>query len=159
MKIGKKELSFYWKIIKLPVYVLIGWSVLAFIVALASFSLYTSIFSSFASWILTIVVFGFIGWTTVKDHKEQVGTAAWAGAIAGVISGVVGAVIGIVMFYLVPDMIEIALQQAAQAGANTDALIGIMKIWVFAGLIMGPIFNAIIGSIISLIAGFIAKKV
>jgi len=156
MKFANKEFSDYWKIIKIPTYVLIAWSVLGLIIAFISFSLYITIFSTLASWLLTIIVFGFIGWTIIKDHKETIKIAAWSGALAGIISGFVGAVLGIIMFYIVPEVIQAAI---AQAGANAAAVENFIAIGVYIGLITGPLVSGIIGTIISAIAALIAKKV
>lgn len=159
MKFANKEFSYYWKIIKIPTFILIGWSVLAFIISIISFDLYNTIFSPLAGWLLMLAVFGFIGWTTIKDHKESTGIAAWAGALAGAISGFIGAIISIFMFYLIPDVAQAALAQAAQAGADTAALQGLMAIGLFIGLITGPLISALIGAAIASIAALIAKKI
>jgi len=156
MKFAQKEFKDYWKIIKIPTYILIAWSILGFLISIASFSLYATIFSPIASWILTIAVFGFIGWSTIKDHKETIKIAAWSGALTGIISGFIGAIIGIFMFYLVPEVIQAAI---AQAGANAAAVESFMAIGIFIGLITGPLISAIIGAIIAVIAALIAKKI
>lgn len=156
MKFAQKEFSEYWKIIKIPTYILIAWSILGLIISIISFSLYATIFSPLASWLLTIIVFGFIGWTTIKDHKETTKIAAWSGALTGIISGFIGAIIGIIMFYLVPEVIQAAI---TQAGANAAAVESFMALGVYIGLITGPLFAAIIGAIISSIAALIAKKI
>ena len=156
MKFAQKEFSDYWKIIKIPTYILIAWSVLGFIISIISFSLYTTIFSSLASWLLIIAVFGFIGWTTVKDHKEGVKISAWGGALAGIISGFIGAIIGIFMFYLVPEVIQAAI---VQAGADPAVVQGAMKIGIYISLITGPLISGIIGAVIAAIAALIAKKI
>jgi hypothetical protein len=156
MKFAQKEFSYYWKIIKIPTYILIGWNILGFIAAIASFSLYISVFSSSANWLLMVAVFGFIGWTVVKDHKQTTKIAAWSGALSGAIAGIVGAIIGILMFYFVPSVIMYA---ATQAGADPAAIQGFMKIGIYIGLITGPLFSALVGAAISAIAALIAKKV
>jgi hypothetical protein len=156
MKFGDKEFSFYWKIIKIPFFVLIGWSILSFIVSIISLSLYTSIFTSASSWILLVAVFGFIGWTAVKDHDGTVKVAAWSGALAGIISGFIGAIIGIIMFYVVPDLF---LMQAQMAGADISAVQGFIAIGIYIGLITGPLISGLIGAAVSAIAALIAKKV
>lgn len=158
MKFGEKDFSEYWKIIKIPTYVLIGWSVFSFIVSILSFSLYQTIFTPIASWILTIAVFGFIGWTAVKDHKQGVRIAAWAAALSGAIAGFIGAILGILMFYFVPDVIQAAITQATQAGVDAAAVQGFMSIGVYFGLITGPLISAIIGAAIAAVVAFISKK-
>ena len=160
MEFAQKDFSHYWKIIRIPTFVLVGWSVLGFIIAIISFSLYASIFSSSASWLLMIIVFAFIGWTTIKDHKETVKIAAYAGALCGVITGFIGAVIGILMFYFIPAFIQYAIAQAAtQPGVDAAAIQGFMQIGMYIGLITGPLFSALIGAAISAVAALIAKKV
>lgn len=156
MKFSNKEFSDYWKIIKIPTCILIAWGVLGLIISIISFSLYTAIFSSAASWLLTAAVFGFIGWAAIKDHNQTIKIAAWAGALGGAISGFIGAIIGILMYYLVPEFIQAAI---AQAGANAAAIESFMAIGIFIGLITGPLVSAIIGAIISAIAALIAQKV
>lgn len=156
MKFANKEFSEYWKFIKVPTYVLIAWGTLSLIAGIISFSLYSTIFSPLAGVILTLAVFGFIGWTTVKDHKQGVRISAWAGALAGIISGFVGAILGIFMFYLVPEVIQATI---AQAGTEAAAIESFLKIGIYIRLITGPLFSGIFGAIISAITAFIAKKV
>jgi len=156
MKFANKEFAEYWKIIRIPTYILIAWGILSFIISIVSFSLYATIFSPLASWVLTIAVFGFIGWTSIKDHNQTTKIAAWSGALAGIISGFIGAIIGILMFYFVPSVIQAAL---AQAGTNAAAVEGFLKIGIYIGLVTGPLFSGIIGAIISIIAALIAKKI
>ncbi|MBW2974778.1 hypothetical protein KY366_03600 [Candidatus Woesearchaeota archaeon] len=159
MKFAKKEFLDYWKMIKAPVYVLVAWSVLGLIFGLVSFSLYASIFSPLAGWILIIAAFSFIGWSAVKDHHQPLNIAAWSGALAGAIYGFASAVISILMFYLVPEIIKAAISQAAQAGANAAAIESFMAIGIYIGLVTGPLISAVIGAIIASITAMIAKKV
>ncbi len=156
MKFVGKEFSDYWKIIRIPSFILIGWSILGFISSIISLSLYYSIFSGLSGLILTIAVFGFIGWHAVKDYKETVKIAAVSGALSGAITGFAGAVLGIILFYIAPDVI---MQQIAQAGGDVAAAQGFIAIGLYIGLITGPLFTAIIGAIISAIAGLIGQKV
>jgi len=156
MKFANKEFKEYWEIIKIPTYILIAWGVLAFIISIISFSLYVTIFSPLSSWLLTIIIFGFIGWTTIKDHKQTVRIAAWSGALAGIISGFIGAILGILMFYFVPQVIQAAI---AQSGANPELIQDFMKMGIYIGLVTGPLFSGLIGAAISAISALISKKV
>jgi len=158
MKFAQKEFIDYWKIIKIPTYILIAWSALGLIVSIVSFSLFRSIFTPLVGYVLTIAVFGFIGWHTIKDYNESIKIAAWAGALAGIITGFVGAIIGILMFNLVPDMVQLAIQQAVAQGAPAETVQSFMAIGIYIGLITGPLLSGIIGAIISSIAALIAKK-
>ena len=156
MKFSGKDFKDYWKIIKIPTYVFIGWSILGLILAIISFDLYGTVFNTASGLIFSIAVFGFVGWTAVKDHKQTIKISAWAGALTGVVSGFVGAIIGILMFYIVPDIIFAA---AAQAGADPSAIQGVMAIGIYIGLITGPLISGLIGALISSIGALIAKKV
>jgi len=156
MKFAGKDFLDYWKIIKIPTYILVAWGILGFIISIISFSLYNTIFSPLAGWILTIAVFGFIGWHSVKDHKHGIKVSAWAGALAGAISGFAGAIIAFLMFYFVP---EVLFAVASQAGADPAAMQGFMAIGIYIGFITGPLVSGIIGAILSAIAALIAKKI
>jgi hypothetical protein len=156
MKFAQKEFSYYWKIIMIPIIVLVAWGILGFIIGIISYSLYATIFSPLAGWILTIAVFGFIGYTTVKDYKEKITIAAWAGALAGVISGFIGGIIGIFMYYFVPEIIQAAIMQTGQ---NIAAIESYMQIAMYIGLITGPIISGLVGAAIAALAAFITTKV
>jgi hypothetical protein len=159
MKFGDKEFAEYWKIIKIPTYILIAWSVLGLIIGMVSYSTYLSIFSSLTGWLLVVAIFTFIGWTAVKDHKLKIKIAAWSGALSGAISGAAGAIIGILMYYLVPEVVKAAMAQASQAGVDISAIQGFMVIGIYIGLITGPLISALIGGAIAALAGFIATKI
>lgn len=159
MRFAEKEFTDYWKIIKLPTYVSVAWVVAGLITSKISFSIYQAIFSPSANWALTIAVFAFIGWTAVKDHKETIKIAAWAGALSGAISGLAGAVTGLIMFYLVPNLLQYMLSQAAAQGVAVASVQQFIVIGMYLGLVTGPLISAIVGAILSAIAGLVAKKV
>ncbi|MFH1642998.1 MAG: hypothetical protein ABIC04_08950 [Nanoarchaeota archaeon] len=158
MKFADKDFLEYWKVIKIPTYILVAWGVLGFIISAVSFSLYQSVFAPVAGWILTVSAFGFIGWFGVKDHKVSLKFSAWAGALSGAISGFAGAGLGILMYHFVPEVIQAALAQTAASGVDAATLQSYMSIGIYIGLITGPLVTAIIGAIISTLASFIAQK-
>lgn len=155
---AKSKLKEYWEIMKIPVYILVGWSVLGLIVAAISFDLYATIFSQAAEIIITIAAFGFVGYTAVKDHKKTAGEAFKIGAMAGIITGFAGGVISIIMSFAAPEIIEFAIQTAVSSGAARGQVEGLIKIGIYIGVITGPIVNGIIGGLLSLIGGLIGKK-
>ena len=161
MKIAGKDFGFYWKIIEFPFYLLLLWVVASFVVSFVNFSLYLSIFSGYSGWIVSIAVFGIVGWVAVKDHKAKVSESAWCGAVLGVIIGFIGAVLGIVMAYAVPGLVDFSLQAALSQGAQVsrDMISTMVIIGSFVGLVTGPLFNGLIGAGIAALSGFIAKKV
>lgn len=159
MKIGQKDFAQYWEIIKTPTLVLIVWSVLGLIVSLISFSLYMKIFSSIAGWVISIAMLAFAGWIAVKDHKENIGVAAWSGALTGAIAGFVGAIISIIMFYTVPQLYELAIQSVVSQGIDAETVRSMLSITIYIGLITGPLISGVVGAILAAITGLIAKKV
>lgn len=158
MKFAEKDFSYYWKIIKIPFAILVAWSLLGLIIAITNYSLYTTIFSNISGWIITIAVFGFIGYHTTKDHKGEKKHAFWAGGLTGVIYGFIGAIFSIIMINTVPDFTAAALARATAQGVDTATMENFLKIGAFVGLITGPLFSGVIGAIISWIAGLLGKK-
>lgn len=159
MEFAEKEFGYYWKIIRTPLLILVVWSVAALVVAMVSYSAYESIFGGIAGLILSICVFGFVGWTTVKDYKGTVKLGAWAGALTGILIGLIGGAFGVLMVYLVPQLTSEAVKQATAAGAPAESVKGFIVIGAYFGLIIGPVVNGVIGAILSAIGAFIAKKV
>ncbi|MBW2990064.1 hypothetical protein KY358_07155 [Candidatus Woesearchaeota archaeon] len=155
MIFAQKEFSYYWKIIRVPLFILVAWSILGLIISLFSFSLYSSIFSPLAGWLLILSIFGFIGWTTIKDYGQKAKVAAWAGALAGAIFGFIGSLVSILMFHLVPEVVQSAI---AQAGENAAAVEGFIAIGIYLSAITVPVIYAIVGAMISAMAALIAKK-
>lgn len=158
MKFAEKDFSYYWKIIRIPLAILVGWSLLGLIIAIINYNLYTQIFSNISGWILTIAIFGFIGYSTTKDHKGENKHGFWAGGITGVIYGFIGAIIAIIMINLIPDISAAALARASTQGVDPATMEKFIKIGLYVGLITGPLFSGVIGAIISWIGGLIGKK-
>ena len=158
MKFAEKDFSYYWKIIKIPLAILVGWSLLGLIIAIINYNLYTSIFSNISGWIITLAVFGFIGYTTTKDHQGANKHGFWAGGLTGAIYGFIGAIFAIIMINLVPDFTAATLAQASASGADPATMEQFIKIGLYIGLITGPLFSGVIGAIISWIGGLIGKK-
>jgi hypothetical protein len=158
MKFAEKDFNWYWGVIKIPLAILVGWSVAALIIANVSYSLYKSIFSGIAGLIFGIAVYGFIGWTTVKDHSGTIKQGSWAGALTGLIGGFAGAIIGFLLISMVPGVVEDAVAQGVQRGAPADAVRQSVQIGMYIAFISGPLFGAVIGAIISAVGALIAKK-
>jgi len=158
MKFAEKEFKYYWKIIRIPLAILVAWSLIGLIIAVISYSLYSTIFSNISGWILTVAIFGFIGYHTTKDHAGEPKHGFWAGLITGIISGFIGAIIGIIMINLIPDFTSAALAQATTQGVDAATLEKFIRIGAYFGVITGPLFSGVIGAIISWIGGLIGKK-
>ena len=158
MNFGGKEFDYYWKIIKIPIAILVGWGVIGLIIALISFNLYSSIFSNISGWIITIAVFGFIGYSTTKDHEGTPKLGFFSGLLAGAIYGFIGGIISLIMITFVPEFTAMAVAQAAAKGADSATIESFMKIGAYIGLITGPLFSGIIGGAIAWVGSLISNK-
>jgi uncharacterized membrane protein YfcA len=161
LKFAGKDFQFYWKIIEFPFYLLLLWTISSVVISYINFSLYLSLFSWYSNLIVTLAVFGIVGWSAVKDYKANNKECAWSGAMLGAIIGMISAVLGIIMVYTVPALTEFALQNALNQGAQVSAELieSMTKIGAFIGLVTSPLFNSLIGAAISAIGGIIARKV
>lgn len=152
----KKSFDEVWDIIEISVYILVGYSLLDLF-----FSVNTYISKLFPATIfsilLSIFAFGTIGYIASKE-KLAPNISAKYGAYSGLIVGLVGAIIGIISFYVYPEKFAEALQQAVQAGADAAMVQTMMKIGVYANLVLAPAINAGIGALIAWISGLIFKK-
>jgi len=72
MKLAEKQIKYYLHVVMVPTIVLVGWSLVGLVIAFFSYSTYRSIFSSTATLVLALAAYGFIGWTTIKDHKGKI---------------------------------------------------------------------------------------
>jgi Na+/serine symporter len=159
LKLAEKDLNYYWKIIKYPLVAYIVWMVAGFVVSLISFSLYMSIFGSFAGYAVIILVMGIAGYTAVADHKGGIKHAAWSGALIGIIGGFIGAIISIIMAYAVPELLEMSVTAAVEQGAEAGMVEKFVMIGMYINLVLGPLIYGVIGAIISSIGGWISKLI
>jgi len=158
IKFANKDFSYYWKCIRIPIYILMGWYLAAIIVAKLSMDLYISIFSGWGGGLLVFLLFGFSGYMIVADHKGKPKNAAWAGALVGVIGGFAGAVVGILLALIAPEMIEYAVKTAVAQGAPEDLVRTMVGIMSYVQLILSPVINGLLGALFGWIGGLIARK-
>jgi len=158
MKFGDKDFEYYWKIVKVPFFILIGWNILSLIVAKISIQQYYSIFGGYSSLVLGILVYAFVGWTIVADHKGSVANGFWGGAVLGVISGFVAAVIGILTIHLVPDVVEPSISQMVSSGMAEETARQFIQVGTYINLVINPLVAFILGGLISLLVAFITFK-
>jgi len=149
------KLKKYWKDVEIPVYVLIFWSILSLV--LMSTNTLTTIIQSILGWVITILAFGYIGYT-VKGRTKKVWEGAKAGAFAGVIVGFIGGIMGIIAYYYMPSLYAEAIEQAVELGADRAFMEGMMLISAYLGLITGPLFNGLIGMGLSALGGVANRK-
>ena len=159
MQFGEKDFSYYWKIIKVPLIILVSWNILAIIVAKISLYWYQSIFSGTASILFQVAIFGFIGYTTITEIKGTPKNSMWAGALTGILGGLIGAVLAIIMINFVPEVFEPSIRQAVAKGAPEETVRFMIRVGTYFSFITGPLFSGITGALVSGIAGLITKKV
>ncbi len=151
----KRDFDDIWDLIEIPVYILVGYSLLDLILSVNSY-----IDKLFPSWIfstaLTIFAFGLIGYKAIKQKiPSKTNDIAKYGAYAGLITGFVSAIIGLITFYFFPEKIAEALQKAAEAGADVAMAQTFMKIGLYINLVLSPAINAGIGALIAWISGMV----
>lgn len=142
--IAGKTFADYWKVIQLPVIVLIGWAVLQTAGAVASPMLYGALGT--IGMLIGLLAFLYIGWTGFKTHKFDLAQSAVAGAIAAAISGIVSFILSIIVF--------------AAIGSTLVGAAGLMGYGAPAALTGGILMTAfVIGGIVSLIVGAIVGAI
>ena len=159
IEFAKKNFSYYFKVIRFPLLFLILWSIVSVVVAKYAIQMHSSIFGTWQGLVVQLIVFGFIGYCIVAEHKGDVKQSAWAGAITGVITGFIGAILALVAYYLVPQFYEVSISQAVSAGASADMVTGFIRIGLYIGFITGPLFSGLIGAGISAVSGLVTKKI
>jgi hypothetical protein len=148
--IGGKTLKEYMGIIKMPLLALIGLSVVSFLIGLLAyipglgfvFAMIGAAVSLLLS-LISILITGYIGYTTVKKYSGDLLSASVAGALAGLIEGLASALLSLISAGISLGMVS----GFGAAIGMTAALIA---------LVISPIFGVIIGGIIALIGGLIA---
>lgn len=158
MQFAEKDFSYYWKVIKVPVIVLISWSIVAIVVAKLSMYWYQSIFSGWAGFIFQIAIFSFVGYAMVAENKGQIKNSAWAGALTGILAGSAGAILSIITINYVPELIEQSVRQAVAQGVPEATVRQMIKVGMYIGLVTGPLITGLLGALISGISGLVTKK-
>ena len=148
--VGGKTLSEYMTIIKMPLMALIGLDIVSFLMGFLNYI--PAIGFAFAMlnvavglvlFLLTLIIAGYIGYTTVKKHSGDLLSSLVAGALAGVISGVVSGVL---------SLISIMAGIGISPGMGSAFMMGAALV----GLIVSPIISTIIVGIVSTIGGAVA---
>jgi len=153
------DINYYWNIVRVPFFILIGWQVLGLIMSFVSVGLYISIFGSISGWILTVAVFGFIGYIAVKDHKGSYKEAMLAGLMTGAMAGLAGAIIGIIMVNVSAGYVEMLVGQMTAQGLSDEMARQYISMGSYIGILAGPVVNGIVGLVLALLGGLVGKKI
>jgi cytochrome bd-type quinol oxidase subunit 2 len=154
--VKKKGIKELWDDIELPVIVLVVWGIIAVFFRIDQYFPNKILYSSL-SLVISLVVFGYIGYSLAKDKKEK--DATRAGAYAGVIVGLISAVITIISFYVMPELFSEQITTATKAGADPNTIKLFVQIGLYFGLIISPIISGAIGAFSSWVGSKIFKKV
>lgn len=157
-EIAGKSVADYLKVIKLPVLVLVVWSVIQ------TAALVTAPMIGWAlaaiGMLIGLVVFLYVGWSGIKTYKLDLAQCAVAGAITAVIAGIIGLILTIIVVAAAGTAVAGAL---AVFGAPASVAGGIAGGFVMSALILsgivGLIIGAIVGAILAAIGAVIAQNV
>ncbi|MEM3030560.1 MAG: hypothetical protein QXH27_02385 [Candidatus Micrarchaeia archaeon] len=127
----------YYEAIKLPLAVLVVWSVIGFLAALAVPPLV--FITALVSLILALATGLYVGWTMVKRERGGLPQALVAGAALGVIANAVGRALDVIL----------SLMQAGALGA------GVAVVAAIIGIVAGGIIEAALAAIGALAAKYV----
>ncbi|MBW2999681.1 hypothetical protein KY339_03335 [Candidatus Woesearchaeota archaeon] len=137
MALAGKELGEYWEIIKIPLIIAVAVSVLGFLFNMVPVLGFVGVLLlGTAGWVVDIVLFAWVGWSTVKKHKGTIVNALVAGLLMGVIAGAIGGILGLISSLIF--------------GGLLGFVVGIGAIFI------SLIWAGVIGGVVSLIAGLVA---
>jgi len=151
----KKGLGFYWDFMDVSIIVFVLYSVLATVFPVSE-TIGTTL-ASIIGFLTLVFVFGFVGFKISRSNEKDL-HAGKAGAWTGVVVGLISAIMGIIVFYLFPEKIAAAIQQATRAGASASTVQTFMKIFLFADLVIYPAIYAAIGAFLTWLSAYIFRK-
>jgi len=149
-----------WATIKFPIFILILYSIFTNLLP-SHFSRQNSLVIGLISFLITIFAFGYIGYISIKKLKDSK-FALKAGFYAGAISGFLLAVFGLGLVYFFPERFSYTLSEIGSKlrdlGLSTDLAYTLLIISSWINLLLGTLFNALIGALISWISALIFRK-
>jgi hypothetical protein len=150
----KKGIKDLWEDIDVPVIILVVWSAVVLFFRVDQF-ISSKLIYNILSWGITLVVFGYIGYSLAGKKRGK--DATRAGAYAGVIVGFVSAVLAIIAYYIFPGFFDAQIAEAVKAGADIGTVNLFMKIGLYASLIISPVISGVIGAFASWIGSKVHK--
>jgi len=154
--IAGKTFADYWKVIQLPVIVLVVWSVIQTLGGTVTPMMYWAL--GLIGMLIGLAAFLYIGWNGFKTFKLDVTQSAVAGAIAGVITGIVSLILTIIV---IAAFGSITLRAASMMGLGIPTAMagGVLMTAVIIGGIVGLVIGAIVGAILAAIGAIVAQNV
>jgi len=148
----------FWPVIRIPVFILIGWSLLGVIAAKVSMDIYLTVFGNSVNLVVGILVYLFVGYNLVAEHEQETSASVKAGVWTGVFYGFGIAILGIVSVFFVPEIFTQAINTAVAAGASRESAMNLLRLGAYLSLLIQPIIGAISGAVFSGVAGWATKK-
>ena len=155
--IGNKTFMEYLHIIKIPMLIYTAWAFIYNVIDL----LWTGIIMLVMMCIgihLSIIIYLYIGWVTVKKYNGDILTGGAAGMIGGLFTGVIASTVNIIKAIIVVIILtlfptEVVGHEIAYYGLITGLFM------VFVGSIIVGIISIIIGIIMGFISGLIGAAI
>jgi len=148
----------FWPVIRIPIFILVGWSLLSVIAAKISMDIYLTVFGSSVNLVVGILVYLFVGYNLVAEHKQEPFASVKAGVWTGVFSGFGIAILGIVSVFFVPEIFTQAINTAVATGASKESVMNLLRLGAYLSLLIQPIIGAVSGAVFSGITGWATKK-
>ncbi len=158
--IAGKTFADYWKVIQLPVIVLVVWAVIQTAVQMAAPMMGWGVGA--IGMLISLIALLYVGWSGVKNYKLDLAQSAVAGALTAVIAGVVALILAVLAFAAVGTAVAGAagmMGYGAGYGVPAAAMGGFVIGALIIGRIFGLIVGAIVGAILAAIGAVVAQNV
>ena len=160
----KKGFKFYFRIIAIPVLIMLVWMMLFMVLGITLNLQKTPVFS-ILSWAGVVAVFGVIGFLVTRKVNDREGViGVLAGLMAGIFCGVISAIITAVLYYTLPGfftaMVDAQYKLVEEMGQTItrESIENILKIVALTSIIISPIIYGVIGLIISGVSALIFRR-
>lgn len=148
----------FWLVIRIPVFILVGWNLLSLIAAKAFWDIYIIVFGNSVNLIVGLLVYLFVGYRLVAEFDQGPFVSVKAGVWAGVFSGFGIAILSIISVYFVPEIFTQTVNAAVAAGTSKESVMKLIKLSAYLSLLIQPIIGAVSGAVFSGVAGWATKK-
>lgn len=164
MELAGKDLGYYLGFAKLPVIIYAVLSIIALLVGIAAVFVpvigLLTIVVGLGMFLIGAILAAWVGWRITKEGAGEIVHTAVGGAIYGILVWIISVVVGGIQLIVslignVPQATS-GMFGAALGGMATGAMIGG---FILGTVIFGFFANIIVGSIVAIIGGLIAKYV
>jgi hypothetical protein len=143
-----------WEDIEFPTIILIVWGAIVLFLRVDQLIPSKLVFN-ILSWGISLVVFGYIGYSLAGKKREK--EAVRAGAYAGIIVGLASAVLSIISYHFFPGFFDAQIAEAVKAGADPAIVTLFIQIGLYVSLVLSPAISGVIGAFVSWVGSKIYK--